>query len=160
MTIDENWTPPPGKPQVSHVQRPQLPWETTRKTYCGKDPEQFKSVISLDAAQHRFKEVGRKRATYELCVTCVETANRASSFDLSPCQAVAHVYANRWWRAGDHPTETAELRAVALLIEAHREEFDEAIAALLDTSADDFAKRRNNQLYAERVAEARSRRGK
>ena len=40
-TNSEDWTPPSGKPLVSHIVRPGLPWRETSKTYCGKDPAEF-----------------------------------------------------------------------------------------------------------------------
>lgn len=138
-------TPPPGKPVVTHLLRVRLPWSTTDKTECGKDPEQFKRVCSRADAVRRWKEIGQGRAQYEFCMTCVQTANRHPEFKDQP---VAATKRGSYWMTEAHDARAvAELRAVALVLDTHREEFEAAVEEILTApSLDDFrqqkAKRR------------------
>ena len=41
-----DWTPPAGKPVVTHILRSRLPWETgIDRTECGKDPAEFRRIV-------------------------------------------------------------------------------------------------------------------
>lgn len=129
----DEWIPPSGKPQVAHIVIPRIPWRTVDRTYCGRDPQEFKKIASLADAQRRWKEVGAKRAAYEFCVTCVETANRHQPWDQNPVAAVHYAYNKfgEWSRESpERDVAFAELRALAALVEAHREEFEQAVADL------------------------------
>lgn len=134
---EQDWTPPPGKPVVAHVVRPRLPWRTVDKTYCGKDPSEFSRIVELEEARSRWKQIGQTRGRYEFCVTCIDTANRHQPWSTNPCAAVAWEYERYSWGRDDDRLRTAkaELQAVALVLEAHREEFDLAFASLLATTS-------------------------
>ncbi|MDQ2729919.1 MAG: hypothetical protein M3Y91_19170 [Actinomycetota bacterium] len=68
-------------------------------------------------------------------MTCKDTANRWPTWDDSPAGAMAREcagYDYRWGR-GDKPAIDYDLRA-AILIEAHRDEFDEILAGVRNTT--------------------------
>lgn len=122
---------PPGKPTVAHIVRVRLPWNTTDRTECGKDPEQFRRVVSRGEAVRRWKEVGATRARYEFCMTCVDTANRWPSFNDDPVEASKR---GATWRTGHDDLTSAELRAVALVLDSHRDEFEAVVGDLLSVA--------------------------
>ena len=115
---------------LSHILRERLPWSTFDRTECGKDPSEFASVFTLEEAITKVKGLGVQRAAFVMCMNCWHTTERHAGSRSDPLQALERVspygpYADRC---------RAEIRAVALLIEAHREEFEGAVEGILGTS--------------------------
>lgn len=120
-----------------HVQRPSLPWREDDRTECGKPCNDVRSVISRDELLLRVRRDGIQRAAYSTCMTCLETANRWKDWAADPVDVMAREFygGRRHERMGD------ELRAIAALIAAHREEFDSYLAGLGQTVSLDAARR-------------------
>lgn len=130
---------------LSHIRRPNPPWNTAALTQCGKLEADFASVISVEEATALWKKHGAQRAAFLLCMTCTSTTNRHSfsyndprrgptSWRTDPV-AVMHRYLERvHWRSSGNERAVieAELRALGALVEAHRDEFDAFIAGVAD----------------------------
>lgn len=131
---------------LDHIMRPDLPWRVAVTTECGKAAKNVKSVIGREAFNERLKKYGRQRTAFTVCMTCAATANRWADFRLNPVDALRReVYGGR--------TEDQfedELRAIAALVEAHREEFDQYLSGLKQTvQLLDRAGRRRRQFAAD-----------
>jgi hypothetical protein len=124
------------KEPVDHILRPGLPWRrgVGAITECGLDAEGAKTITRDEYVQRR-KDLGAQRASMFTCMTCSQTSDRWQTWDDDPRVAMArdiewergaaywHARTDRGCRLKD------ELTAIAALIEAHREEFDESIRA-------------------------------
>lgn len=145
------------KDPVDHIGRPPLPWRDSALTECGRPINDVAKVVSRDEAVARWKDQGAARAAYTLCMTCVQTADRhRSTWETSPiarfmreCEELQWVTRLGRRNAGPDtpdPREqradlvTRELRAIAMLIEAHRDEFDAAVAGQVETLSLDKAR--------------------
>lgn len=113
---------------LTHIERPSLPWRPERSTECGLDATRH-PTWTREEAQAIAKKLGRKRFSMFACMTCSATAERHSTWEDDPASCMvrhAEKMTMRWSR--QHPEERRrfadELRAIAALIEAHREEFD------------------------------------
>ena len=123
------------KEPVDHVLRPQLPWRTSDAaiTECGFDASKVKT-ITREQLHQRFRDMGRQRTVILTCMTCSETATRWAEWACDPRQAVEREI--QWeqrgrWSSEDHGKRLHfELLAIAELIEAHREEFDQSVRRL------------------------------
>lgn len=113
---------------LKHIVRDTLPWRADPRTECGRPLSDVAALLTRDEAAVLWKRHGAKRASFLLCVTCVDTANRHRSFDEDPCSAANRAYPN--WRATDEMQR--ELRAIALLIAAHQDEFDQLMVGLAE----------------------------
>jgi hypothetical protein len=122
------------KEPVDHIIRPLLPWRSSEGsvTECGYDASKVKALTREEFFQ-REKDLGKQRAAMITCMTCADASRRWNTWETDPCQAMAREIAwerGEWYRArtdrGDRLKQ--ELTAVAALIEAHREEFDNTIA--------------------------------
>jgi hypothetical protein len=116
---------------MEHIERCTLPWQSERLTECGKPIAEFATVLSRTDAARKFREQGKQRAAMTTCMTCL---NRGSDQPLSwegdPAAVMRRACERLGWRVGqDHPMNV-ELRALALLVQAHRDEFDQAIRDL------------------------------
>lgn len=116
---------------MEHIERCILPWQSERLTECGKPVAEFATVLSREEAARKFREQGKQRAAMTTCMTCL---NRGQYQPMTWEDNPAAVMGRACERAGFHPREdhpmNVELRALALLVEAHRAEFDQAIADL------------------------------
>ncbi|OYN76837.1 hypothetical protein [Mycolicibacterium sphagni] len=142
----------PDEPR-DHVVRDRLPWRTDDLTECGRTLDDVASHITRDQLMWRLKEHGKQRTAFTVCMTCWQTASDRSreSWETNPTALLS-----RQMRRGaggivyfDYrdPARTphvdlmsAELHAIAALIEAHREEFDQRVAAASEAAL--FAHRR------------------
>jgi hypothetical protein len=113
-------------------------------------------MISRAEFYRRVTDLGQQRAAMGICMTCWHTAQRytgwkvkqthdeqvAAFLDLwerDPAEVIGRdiVYGERRERLN------SELRVIGLLIEAHRNEFDEAMAGLADAATlDDLRAKR------------------
>ncbi len=128
----------PDQP-LNHIRRPDIPWRKSRKTECGRAVDEFAEGIVLDRAEALalVDKYGKQRAAFLLCMTCMTTASQYPDWNDDPSGALArefHHY-NRW-----HPDTRLndELRAIAALVDAHRDEFDgylEDVAQTTDLAA-------------------------
>lgn len=109
---------------VDHIIRPYPPWSEPVLTNCGHRVEKVHSVISLDEAKRRVEELGKRRAVLTICMTCADRLHPL--WDHNPLGVLA---------AAPRDTVVRDLRAIALLIEAHRDEFDATVAGLAQTTA-------------------------
>jgi hypothetical protein len=118
-----------GEP-LSHIVRPALPWRDADRTECGKPTNDVASCISRDDALQQVKREGIQRAAYSLCMTCIDTMKRwPREWADDPVEALGREY----YGGRRHPSLEGELRALAALVEAHRDEFDGYLTGLADT---------------------------
>ncbi|MBF6302284.1 hypothetical protein IU459_32795 [Nocardia amamiensis] len=134
---------------LDHVLRPSLPWRDEELTECGRPAVDVASAITADDLTARVKRIGQQRTAFTVCMTCAGRVEYSSTWERYPIA----VLERELQRAGIHPPGlsrstkpeaarmTAELRAIAALIEAHREEFDGYLSGL-DKTVDLGARRR------------------
>lgn len=128
----------PGQP-LSHVSRPTPPWREPEETECGRPLAEVEQWVTRDQAGALIRKYGSQRAAFLLCMTCVNTANRHPRWEISPMGVLARKPAGR----GGYKVSDLEMRAVAMLVEQHRAEFDQLLAALQGTTS--LAGRRRRQ---------------
>lgn len=152
---------------IDHIARSMLPWrdETDALTECGR-PVQEVSVAPVDELRARVKRVGQARAMFTVCLTCVERHDhrgRGETWNTNPVavigrevERVRSVYpyalrdetATETRRRAERDRFAAELKAIAALINAHRDEFDGFITGLAATN--DLTERRNKRTHQAR----------
>lgn len=133
---------------ITHIERSNLPWHSERVTECGLDATRH-PTWTRDEAIAKAREMGRQRFSLFACMTCTSTAERHATWESSPASCMARYTEKARWNRGDEGAPfDAELRAIALLIEEHRAEFDETVAGLL--SAGDLAAKRSVRRLRER----------
>lgn len=134
--------------ELKHIERPRLPWQTDRLTECGRDVDDYREDIVIDRPQVKrlLAAYGQQRVAFLLCMTCLNRANYShDSWEDNP----ASVMRRHCERGGDGAAINVELRALALLVDAHRDEFDQAIHDL--QSAVPLAARRKQKTRARRA---------
>lgn len=125
------------KEPVDHILRPSLPWRRGEDaiTECGYAAEKVKTVTREEFFA-RLKELGQQRTALLTCMTCSDTARRHSTWEDDPRQAMRREIdweAGQWGyrsRADRGERLHDELIAIAALIEEHRDEFEESLAAI------------------------------
>lgn len=123
------------KEPVDHVLRPKLPWRADEEgiTECGYDASKVRT-LTRDEFRTRLKEMGQQRTAILTCMTCVDTAQRWETWEADPRQAIEREiqweHRGRWSAEDGRRRLTFELRAIAALIDAHHEEFHQAVAQL------------------------------
>lgn len=128
---------------IDHVRRPDLPWREATVTECGKPIVDVASCITRPAMRAKFAREGRQRAAFTTCMTCLHTGDRWPEWQDDPVKALGRYF---YMFRGDEQLAD-ELRALAALVEAHRDEFDAYMAGLKDTvnlTAARLAKRRSS----------------
>lgn len=129
-----------SRPTVDHIERPNPPWRTERTTECGLDDTH--KMVSRAEFYERVKDQGQQRAAMSVCMTCWHTAIRYGGWGRDHASTKAQ-FLNLW---GHDPADVIgrdlhgkrrdllnrELHVVGLLIEAHRDEFDQAMAGAAD----------------------------
>jgi hypothetical protein len=120
------------KEPVDHIIRPLLPWRTGEGaiTECGYDASKVKALTREDYIA-RFKELGQQRCAMLTCMTCSDTLRRwRSAWEDDPRAVIGREveweHGGSYWRARTDRGHRLkdELRAIAALIDAHRDEFD------------------------------------
>ena len=121
------------KEPVDHIVRPQLPWRsmTLALTECGYDAFRVKTV-TRDEYARRCKDLGTTRAAMITCMTCMQTAKRWEPWEIDPRKAIGREveWETPYYGSGDkHGTRLKdELLAIAALIDAHPDEFQQLVA--------------------------------
>lgn len=135
------------KEPVDHVIRPTLPWRSQEYTECGRPLNDVTKVITRQEWRERLKDLGKTRAAMITCVTCYEAAERHRTWDEDPVDALRREVGYGYGRQIDGLRD--ELRAVAALVQAHRDEFDGYLEGIAATTSLDDA-RRERRLRAAR----------
>lgn len=140
----------PKQERRDHVIRLALPWRDELITECGRQVADCVTVITREQLQWRLKEHGQQRTAFTVCMTCWTTArDNSASWETHPAmmlsrelrrghEGILHMdYGSRRWNSGGQPPPpptgphvdqtSAELHAIAQLIEAHREEFNQRV---------------------------------
>jgi hypothetical protein len=124
---------------LEHVLRALPPWRSAAETECGHNAAEFAAarLITRDQFVAKVNRQGKQRAAMSTCMTCWQTAQRHYDWAHSPSSVLAReVNKATYWRVGeDEPLIDRELRAMAALIEAHRDEFDGYLAGLGETTS-------------------------
>ena len=123
------------KEPVDHIQRPLLPWrgQDGAMTECGFDASKV-STLTREQFLQRLKDYGQQRTAMMTCMTCSNTATRWATWEDDPRQALDREI--QWERGGGYRARNDrgerlkdELMAIAVLVEAHREVFDEIVTS-------------------------------
>lgn len=122
---------------VEHVRREVPPWRSANAvTECGL-PVGGHPVISREDFVAKVKAQGQQRAAMSTCMTCWDSARRNAAWEDNPVDSlIREAERHRWGgRNGQRDVEgfRNELRAIAVLIETHRDEFDGLVAGLGET---------------------------
>lgn len=119
---------------LQHIRRTDLPWREATKTRCGRLVAELAAdrVIPLDEARAKVKRLGKQRAAMFLCMTCCNHIDDWPEWDADPVTRMERECAGGRWRKRDSDLELVEreLRAIAMLVLAHRDEFDAAVNGL------------------------------
>lgn len=126
---------------LQHVARPVPPWRTADPlTECGLAIT-FSGVLSRGEFVTKIRQQGKVRGAMTTCMTCWNTAQNWPTWDQDPVKMVSRECSP--FDARKTETIRLELRAIASLVDAHREEFDGLLAGLSQTvSMDDLRRRR------------------
>jgi hypothetical protein len=149
--VDEEFDPFGGP--LRHLQRMAPPWSSQRRTVCGRALDDVGLWVTWDEAAALARKHGRARFAFLMCEVCVSMstyrAERASLWEEEPAQVVADWAARAGSRGSVRSRRTAdadrirdELRALALLVAAHREEFDALVEA---AGSDELRERRQER---------------
>lgn len=116
---------------MEHILRTALPWRPDEQiTECGRDAAEFAVVLTREQAVVKFKDQGVQRAALSTCMVCMHTAQRHATWEDSPASVMSrHATAYYGTDRGNSRLDK-ELRAIAALIDAHREEFIDYVAGL------------------------------
>jgi len=124
---------------LEHVLRALSPWRSGAETECGHDAAEFAParLITRDQFAAKVKQQGKQRSAMTTCMTCWHTAIRHGDWAHSPSSVLAREVNKATYRRDgeDEPLIERELRAVAALIDAHRDEFDGYLAGLGETTS-------------------------
>jgi len=134
--------------EIQHVIRPRLPWRTDEAmTECGRPAGD--GDMTRDEAIAKVKRLGKVRASLSSCMTCWQTASRWPGWDRSPSSVMARYAKGLGFWVGRDPADDSprarmdiELRAIAALVEAHREEFDAYVEGASAAPSLDAVRRR------------------
>lgn len=125
---------------LTHIERPSLPWRIEKMTECGLDADRH-PTWTREESQSIAKKLGRQRFAMHCCMTCMSTAQHHARWEDDPASCmVRHASSmtlSAYGRIRPNLAEEKrrfadELRAIALLIEAHRDEFDALVESLGD----------------------------
>lgn len=158
------------KLDISHIERPDLPWRKSeqRMTECGLAALSYPTITRKEFVE-RWKEWGRQRTGMMTCVTCFQTAQHYAPWERDPLDGIERAMrGERHYRAYGSLFETEnrtpapntplrlELRAMAILVERHKGEFEGLLTGL--GNAIDLNERRLEQTRKRREERAAARR--
>jgi hypothetical protein len=118
-----------GDQPKQHVRRPDLPWREATLTECGQPIVDVAACLTRPQMRAKWSREGEQRAAYTTCMTCLHTGRRWPEWDEDPVGSLARYF----YLGRQDPVLADDLRAIAALIETHRDEFDEYLAGLKDT---------------------------
>ena len=113
---------------LKHIARTPLPWRESGKTVCGKPISQYADglVVGLEDAAVLSRRLGRQRFALVICMTCAHNADRWTQWEDSPIARMEReVTGGAFGRR--EPILEYELRSIADMIAAHRDEFNERV---------------------------------
>lgn len=135
------------KEPVDHIARPTAPWRRERLTECGLAGDH--TMISRAEFYDRVVAQGQQRAAMSICMTCWHTAQNHSggwgaatkeqkrqefvdAWSHDPAAVLARDLTRGRYARDDNSRDrlNRELHVIALLIDAHRLEFDNAMAGM------------------------------
>lgn len=123
-------SPIDGPDKIDHVRRPDLPWRVATLTECGR-PIDGLPTISRDEFVARVRAQGQQRSAMTTCMTCWSTANRWPAWTTDPVGAIGRECAGAGYVKPERLEQfRRELQAIAALVAAHRDEFDEYLTGL------------------------------
>lgn len=122
-----------------HIIRADLPWRKAGLTECGRRIETVEGWTTMTEIADRVRRLGKQRTAFTVCMTCYSTGWNYQTWEQDPLDVMRR-HTVRYGRDNDNDRLRAELRAIAALIEAHRDEFDDYISGLAETI--DLASRR------------------
>jgi hypothetical protein len=140
------------KDPVDHIARAVLPWREAERglTECGLAAASY-PTIDREAYFQRLTDFGKTRAAMLTCVTCSDVVRHHAPWHVDPVSAIEREVTHYFGRySEDRPRPPnpkyepfrRELRAIAALIAAHREEFDAYLVGLGTVSELDEARRK------------------
>lgn len=115
---------------LTHIARPPLPWRDPRLTICGQPVAQYRAglVMAYDDAPAVSRRLGRQRFALTHCMTCAGNWSHWSTWETDPRARLARELGYLGMTKTD-AIVVAELRAIAVLIEEHRADFDALVEA-------------------------------
>lgn len=125
--------------EIVHVERPPLPWRDEELTECGLTASNH-PTITREELLAKVRREGKQRSQITTCQTCWNTAQRHPTWADDPAGRLERELGSSWGGDTRRPRANRELRAIELLIAAHRAEFDALLAGLDDVA--DLAARR------------------
>lgn len=133
---------------LDHLERVMPPWHTgPALTECGRPVADVKSIVARDALKAKFAAQGKRRASFSTCMTCADLFGRTAAWEQRPEDVVERHVRGAGMRRYGSPTDDGdrrrrELLALGLLVDEHREEFEQLVEALGQTEDLDAARRR------------------
>ena len=118
---------------LEHVARPLLPWRNDLLTECGLPEQPGRRIISRTMFEAKVKKQGKSRSAMTTCMTCWHAAVRWRDWATSPSEVMRRELPNWCNRDMSRPLD-AELRAIEVLVAAHRDEFDDYLAGLAEAT--------------------------
>lgn len=123
---------------LDHVIRAQPPWETRVRTECGK-LSVHGVMLTRDEFHAKVRKLGQQRTALTTCMTCWNRASIVEDWAKSPSGCTARwLNRNYGW---SHTDQDLQLTAIAALIAAHRQEFDDLVHGLSQTTSLDAHRR-------------------
>lgn len=115
----------PDEP-VAHLPRPVPPWEEAHNTLCGRDMADVAKMGTIAAFIATVRKHGQRRAAFDYCQSCAShTRTAVMTWEKNPIEIMSDwVGRGIYTAAPDQERITANLYALAALVEAHPEEFE------------------------------------
>lgn len=107
-----------------------LPWRPAWQTECGLVIEQSSDVLTRAEWIAKVKNEGQQRAAFSTCMTCWQTAlrrdySKRGDEEEAALRAIARELES--YNKAGREVLRADFAAIAILIERHRNEFDDLI---------------------------------
>lgn len=118
-----------------HILRTPLPWrgDDAALTECGL-PADSRTTLTVEAMLQKIAREGQARAALSSCMTCWQTTNRrywaAENSDELLQSVGREIERVQWQESPERSRLVRELRAMSMLVAAHREDFDKLVADL------------------------------
>ncbi len=115
---------------LNHIERPLPPWShCAPKTQCGRARNDVAAIVSIAEFAASVKRDGQQRIAYTTCMTCWSaTTSQAYEWDQEPNGTMMRYLTSA--RQDDKRMIQRELRALACLVDAYRDEFDALVIGL------------------------------